>query len=94
LTPGQRHFQSACIQCAMTGHFMRSGTRVCGPDEVEILQQIFDSVWRHLERIGRAHPDDDHMRQWVSARVIACAKDRDLLDVDAIRIAVLKSLHH
>ncbi len=72
---------------------MRNGTKVCGSDELEVLQQVFDSVWRHLERIGRAHPGDDNMRQWISARVMACAKDMDLLDVDAIKIAVLKSLH-
>jgi hypothetical protein len=58
-----------------------------------LLKQIFDSTWLHLERIGRVHANDESVRKWVSARVIACAKDRDLLDVEGIKTSVLKSLH-
>jgi hypothetical protein len=73
---------------------MRKGTAILGPDELEVLQQICDAIWRHLERIGRAHPNDEtRIRQWISAQVMACAKDRDLLDMDAIKISVLRSLH-
>ena len=72
---------------------MRRGNAVYGPQEIELLQQIFDSVWRHLERIGRVHGDDDVIRNWISAKVMACAKDKDLRDTDAIEASVLKSLH-
>jgi hypothetical protein len=72
---------------------MHGGNTVYGPQELELLQQIFDSVWRHLERIGRVHGDDDAIRNWVSAKVMACAKDKDLLETDAIKVSVLKSLH-
>jgi len=64
-----------------------------GPDELEVLEQVCDSIWRHLERIGRVQPDETTLRQWISARVFACAKDSDLLDMDAIKKSVLKSLH-
>jgi hypothetical protein len=33
------------------------------------LQQIFDSIWLQLERVGRVHSDDEGVRQWSSARV-------------------------
>jgi hypothetical protein len=72
---------------------MRRGTSVCGAEELDILQQIFQAVWLHLERMGKVHRDDDGVRNWVAARVIACAKDCDLLDVQAIKLSVLRTLH-
>jgi hypothetical protein len=81
------------LSCQWWGKPMRRGTAVLGPDELVVLEQICDSIWRHLERIGRVHPDETTVRQWISNRVIACAKDSDLLDMDAIKKSVLKSLH-
>ena len=75
------------------GKPMRRGTAVLGPDELVVLEQICDAIWRHLARIGRVHPDEITVRQWISNRVIACAEDSDLLDMDAIKKSVLKSLH-
>ena len=72
---------------------MRKAKGVYGPHEIQLLKQIFDSIWLQLERIGRVHANDESVRKWVSARVIACAKDRDLLDLEGIKTAVLKSLH-
>jgi hypothetical protein len=71
---------------------MPGGLGLYRSGELAVLQQIFDSVWFQLEQIGRVHADDDGMRQWVSARVFECAKGRDILDFDAIKTAVLKSL--
>jgi hypothetical protein len=82
-----------CFICQSWGKPMRRGTAVLGPDEFVVLEQICDAIWRHLERIGRVHPDEHTVRQWISARVIACAKDGDLLDMDEIKKSVLKSLH-
>jgi hypothetical protein len=67
---------------------------VYGPDDLKTLQQIFDSVWLQLERIGRVHTDDEHVRLWISSRVLACAKERDVLDFDSIKRAVLNSLYN
>jgi hypothetical protein len=72
---------------------MRTRNDVCGPDELKVLQQIFDSIWLQLEHDGRVRSDDQGVRLGIAARVIACAKDRDLLDFEAISSAVLGSLH-
>ncbi len=72
------------------------GTRVgvYGPDEISALQQIFDSIWLQLEKMGKVHNEDEGVRQWISSRVLACAKDRDTFDFDSIRSAVLSSLYN
>ncbi len=72
---------------------MRQAKGVYGPQELELLKQIFDSTWQHLERMGRVQANDESVRKWVSAAVMACAKDRDLLDINGIKTSVLKSLH-
>ena len=63
------------------------------PEDLKTLQRIFEAVWSLLVRIGRVHKDDVGVRNWVSSRVIACAKEKEVLDFDAIKTAVLKSLH-
>jgi hypothetical protein len=73
---------------------MRHWRGVYGPRDLEILQQIFDSTWRYLERSGRVHGDEDSVRNWVSIKVIEGAKGKDLLDVDGIKASVLNSLYH
>lgn len=49
---------------------MRKGMGVYGPDEIKLLQEIFDAVWLQLQRVGRVHNDDDNVREWISACVI------------------------
>jgi len=71
---------------------VRSQTGVFEPNEIAILREVFDSIWLHLERIGRVHGDEENVRNWVSAQVIACAT-RYGLEFDDLKTAVLKTLH-
>jgi hypothetical protein len=63
------------------------------PRDIEVLKEVFDSIWLHLERIGRVHGDDDNVRNGISAQVIACARTGDGLDFDGLKTTVLKTLH-
>jgi len=54
---------------------MRTGSQVCGPDELKVLQQIFDSVWRDFK--GRQ--GYEVARRRVSAQVFRFV-DGDILD--------------
>lgn len=70
---------------------MRTGSQVCGPDELKVLQQIFDSVWLDLVKDGKVHENDEVARRRVSAQMFKFV-DGDIMDVEAIKSAVLKSL--
>jgi hypothetical protein len=63
------------------------------PRDIEVLKEVFDSIWLHLERVGRVHGDDDNVRNWISAQVIACARTSDPLEFDGLKTTVLKTLH-
>jgi hypothetical protein len=71
---------------------MRGGTDVWGPDQLKILQQIFDSVWIQIrEEPQFKSVEEEMLRRHVSRRVMAYA-EADVLDVNAIRGRVLRSL--
>jgi hypothetical protein len=70
---------------------MRTGVNVCGPDQLKVLQQVFDSLWHEMEREGIVDALDETMRDRVSRLVIDNA-DPDVLDVKRIKEAVLSSL--
>jgi hypothetical protein len=70
---------------------MRTGTDVCGPDQLKILQQIFDSVWQQVKLDPNFHiVEEEELRLQVSQRVMAYA-ERDLLDINGIKYRVLRS---
>jgi hypothetical protein len=70
---------------------MRTGMNVCGPDQLKVLQQIFDSVWLQMKQDPNFHVDEEEeLRLEVSQRVMACA-ERDLLDFNEIKSRVLQS---
>ncbi|HKG73839.1 MAG TPA: hypothetical protein VKA79_06340 [Aestuariivirgaceae bacterium] len=75
------------------GGTMKTLVGVFEPRDIEVLKEVFDSIWLHLERIGRVHGDDDNVRHWISAQVIACAQSGDGLDFDGLKTTVLKTLH-
>jgi hypothetical protein len=65
---------------------MRTGTQVCGPDELKVLQQIVNSLWLELRPADRG--PELHLR--VSRQVVRYAGN-DLLDVEGIKRAVRAS---
>jgi hypothetical protein len=70
---------------------MRTGTDVCGPDQLKILQQIFDSVWQQMKLDPNFHiVEEEELRLQVSQRVLAYAEP-DLLDINGIKHRVLRS---
>jgi hypothetical protein len=70
---------------------MRTAINVCGPDELNVLQQIFDSVWIQLKQDPAFHLTDQEMlREQISRKVVECIGD-DILDIDGIRQSVLAS---
>ncbi|HEY7748118.1 MAG TPA: hypothetical protein VH933_05525 [Aestuariivirgaceae bacterium] len=70
---------------------MRTGIDVCGPDQLKILQQIFDCVWLEMLKEGNVDTTDEILRNSVSRRVMDHAHG-DIWDVEGIKRAVLKSL--
>jgi hypothetical protein len=70
---------------------MRTSLRVCGPDQLRVLQQIFNSIWKELEEDGKAAPGDKALRDWVAAKIISCA-DPDVLDVEWMKWVVRNSM--
>lgn len=70
---------------------MRSGHTLCGPDELTVLQQVFDSVWVQLQQDPAfLFADEAALRDQVSRRVVECASG-DLLDMNGIKRKVLTS---
>jgi hypothetical protein len=70
---------------------MRTGVNVCGPDQLKVLQQVFDSLCHQMEREGIVDSMDGTMRDRISRLVIDNANP-DVLDVERIKEAVLSSL--
>jgi hypothetical protein len=75
------------------GGTMKTLVGVFEPRDIEVLKEVFDSIWLHLERIGRVHGNDDNVRSWISAQVISCAQTCDRLEFDGLKTTVLKTLH-
>jgi hypothetical protein len=71
---------------------MKTLVGVFEPRDIEVLREVFDSIWLHLERIGRVHGGDDNVRNWISAQVVACAQNSDRLEFDGLKTTVLKTL--
>lgn len=70
---------------------MRTQFDVCGPDQLKVLQQIFDSVWFQMQQDpGFLFFDEEKLREKVSRRVIEFAKG-DVLDMDGIKQKVIAS---
>lgn len=70
---------------------MRTELAVNSPDELKVLQQIFDSVWFQLKQDPAFHfADQDKLREQVSRRVIESANG-DILDIEEIKRSVLAS---
>jgi hypothetical protein len=76
---------------AMRVNPRRTGTHVCGPNELKVLQQIFDAIWLYLRKDGRVYADDEVVRRWVAARVFRFAGS-DVVDAETIKAAVIQSL--
>lgn len=70
---------------------MRTNLQVCGPDQLRVLQQIFNTIWKELENGGRAAPGDKVLKDWVAAKVISCA-DGDVLDLEWVKWVVQNSI--
>jgi hypothetical protein len=71
---------------------MRTGMDVCGPDQLKVLQQIFDSVWLQMKQDSNFQlAEEEELRREVSQRVIAFA-GQDLFDLNGIKSRVLKSM--
>jgi hypothetical protein len=70
---------------------MRTHIDVYGPDQLKVLQQIFDSVWYQMKQDpGFMFADEGQLRERVSRRVIESVNG-DILDSDAIKQSVLAS---
>jgi hypothetical protein len=73
---------------------MRAQIDVCGPDQLKVLQQIFDSVWFQMKQDPAfCFADEEKLREQVSRRVIECANG-DVLNVDGIKRSVLAAFEH
>jgi hypothetical protein len=73
---------------------MRTHIDVYGPDQLKVLQQIFDSVWFQLKQDPSfVHAHGDKLREQLSRRVIESVNG-DILDIDAIKRSVLASFTH
>lgn len=70
---------------------MRTNLNVCGPDQLRVLQQVFNAVWKELEDDGRAAPGDRALKDWVAAKIMSCA-DGDVLDVEWVKWVVRNSI--
>jgi hypothetical protein len=69
---------------------MQTQVKVCGPDDLKLLQQVFDAVWLELQNRQSVRSGDDALRQLLSKRVMALAH-RCSASSDALRQEVLKS---
>jgi hypothetical protein len=68
---------------------MRTGTTVCGSDELKVLDQIVDSIADQLKRHERySEVDQAKLRERISKQVFRQAGS-DVLNVDAIKRRVL-----
>ena len=65
--------------------------QVYTPDQMKVLQQVFESIWDELEDAGRVQAADENMRRYVSGLVMSHAAP-DYLNVEAIREQVRRSL--
>lgn len=65
--------------------------QVYTPDQMKVLQRVFESIWDELEDAGRVQAADENMRQYVSGLVMSHAAP-DYLNVEAIREQVRRSL--
>jgi hypothetical protein len=66
-------------------------THAYGPDQLKVLQQIFDSIWQEIKQKGRVQPHDENMRRYISGLVMSHAVP-DFLDVEGIKRKVRRSL--
>jgi hypothetical protein len=71
---------------------MRSSGHVCGPDELKLLQQIFDSILSELEQEPASCFADPPVLRLQVARSVMERASGDLLDVNTIKHSVLNSL--
>jgi hypothetical protein len=69
---------------------MQTQVKVCGPDELKLLQQVFDAVWLELQNRQSVRSGDEALRQLLSRRVMALAH-RHAASSDDLRQEVLKS---
>jgi predicted transcriptional regulator len=69
----------------------RKQVYVYTPDQMKVLQQVFESLWDELEQAGRVHMSDANMRQYVSGLVMAHATP-DYLNVANIKEHVRRAL--
>jgi hypothetical protein len=73
---------------------MRTQIDVCGPDQLKVLQQIFDSVWFQMKQAPAfCFADEEKLREQISRRVLECANG-DVLNVEAIKQSVLATFEH
>ena len=73
---------------------MRTQIDVYGPDQLKVLQQIFDSVWFEMKQDpGFLFVEEDKLREQVSRRVIESANG-DIFDIDGIKRSVLAFFMH
>jgi hypothetical protein len=73
---------------------MRTQIDVYGPDQLKVLQQIFDSVWFEMKQDPNfLFVEEEKLREQVSRRVIESV-DGDILDIDGIKRSVLASFTH
>lgn len=68
---------------------MRTAMDVCGPDQLKVLQQVFDSIWCEMQHDPAFQfADQDELRNRVSRQVVESACN-DLLDVEGIKRKVM-----